>query len=195
MMPCACRHRPATARAGSRAAPARPRGRPRPGAGRSARRPRQRERALQRRDLTVAAGLVLLALLLAPARPGGHPRLGRRRGLQPGHRLAPAARPGAGQFALDYAFVQHPVLCYALLAPLLGPVRAPAVGGAGPGRRRRRPRRRRPLPGGRPSPGRPAPGLPGGAGPGRGPLRRGLQPPGLHLQPAPAVDGADACWP
>ena len=33
-------------------------------------------------------------------------------------------------FALDYAFVQHPVLGYALLAPLLGPVRAPSCGSA-----------------------------------------------------------------
>jgi 4-amino-4-deoxy-L-arabinose transferase-like glycosyltransferase len=74
--------------------------------------------AFRRRDLAVASGLVLLALLLRlpglEANPGWDGDEGYNLD------IAWQLREGrAGQFALIYAFVQHPVLYYAFLAPLL----------------------------------------------------------------------------
>ena len=84
--------------------------------------------------------------------------MGRGRGVQPGYRRA-AGCGRAGQFALEYAFVQHPVLYYALLAPLLA-LAGPQLWVAGPWRDGRGPQRRRALPGNGPRPSlryRPAP--------------------------------------
>ncbi len=76
------------------------------------------ERAFRRRDLAVAGGLFLLALLLRLPGLEGAPGWDGDEGYNLD--IAWQLREGrAGQFALVYAFVQHPVLFYALLAPLL----------------------------------------------------------------------------
>ena len=72
-----------------------------------------------RTDLAVAAGLTLLALLWRLPRLGVTPGWDGDEGYNLD--IAWHLLNGRAQvFALDYAFVQHPVLGYAVLAPLLG---------------------------------------------------------------------------
>ena len=72
-----------------------------------------------RTDLAVAAGLTLLALLWRLPRLGVTPGWDGDEGYNLD--IAWHLLHGRAQvFALDYAFVQHPVLGYAVLAPLLG---------------------------------------------------------------------------